>query len=323
MIDFSNCKKFNKTFGGANGNKISIEYNNERYMLKFPSKANKNDDLSYANGCISEYIGCHIYNKLGIEAQETLLGEYNKNGKTKIVVACKDLTANDYVIQDFASLKNTVIGSSENGYGTDLNDVLNAIDTQELLDPAIIRERFWDMFICDSILGNFDRHNGNWGFLYNQKTDEIKLAPIFDCGSCLYPQADRNIMKAVLSDQAERNNRIYNYPASALKIDGKKISYYDYLQTTQKVDCLASLIKIHDKYEKVQDDIYDFIDSMECLEPLQVDFYTTMLEERFYRIIEPAYDRVRQLLDKDNTIENNIEFLDDKYNEIDFDIADE
>lgn len=36
MIDFTNSIITNKTFNGANGNKLSIIYNNEKYMLKFP-----------------------------------------------------------------------------------------------------------------------------------------------------------------------------------------------------------------------------------------------------------------------------------------------
>lgn len=28
MPDFTNCKQYNKTYSGANGNKICIEYNN-------------------------------------------------------------------------------------------------------------------------------------------------------------------------------------------------------------------------------------------------------------------------------------------------------
>ena len=35
-----------------------------------------NDNLSYANSCISEYLGCHIFNMIGIKAQETILGSY-------------------------------------------------------------------------------------------------------------------------------------------------------------------------------------------------------------------------------------------------------
>ena len=78
-------------------------------MLKFPAQAPKNKDLSYANSCITEYIGCHIFNSVGINAQETLLGTYEKNGVKKIVVACKDFTSPGIVLQDFASLKNTVV----------------------------------------------------------------------------------------------------------------------------------------------------------------------------------------------------------------------
>lgn len=39
MIDFTNCIKNKlKAYGGKNGNKLAIKYNDEDYMLKFPSK---------------------------------------------------------------------------------------------------------------------------------------------------------------------------------------------------------------------------------------------------------------------------------------------
>lgn len=63
MIDFTNLPKRNKTYTGANGSKISVLYNDEQYMLKFPAVPNKNKDMSYTNGCISEYIG-FIYLKV-------------------------------------------------------------------------------------------------------------------------------------------------------------------------------------------------------------------------------------------------------------------
>ncbi len=85
-------------------------------MLKFPAQAPKNKDLSYANSCVTEYIGCHIFNNVGINAQETLLGTYEKNGVIKIVVACRDFTSPGIVLQDFASLKNTVIDSGHSGW---------------------------------------------------------------------------------------------------------------------------------------------------------------------------------------------------------------
>ena len=111
MIDFSTLPRRNKTYAGANGSKIAVMYENELYMLKFPGAARLNKEMRYANGCICEYLGSHIFEIVGIPVQETLLGTFTRNGKEKIVVACKDFTTPDTVIQDFASLKNTIIDS--------------------------------------------------------------------------------------------------------------------------------------------------------------------------------------------------------------------
>lgn len=39
MIDFTKCEQLKRGYAGANGNKISVRYNGEIYMLKFPSGA--------------------------------------------------------------------------------------------------------------------------------------------------------------------------------------------------------------------------------------------------------------------------------------------
>lgn len=127
-----------------------------------------------------------------------------KNGVIKIVVACKDFTSPGIVLQDFASLKNTVIDSGHSGYGTELSDIMRAMEDQTAFPPALLQQHFWNVFIVDALIGNWDRHNGNWGFLYNTTTDEIAIAPVYDCGSCLYPQADEAIMRDTIDKQSER-----------------------------------------------------------------------------------------------------------------------
>ena len=57
------------------------------------------------------------------------------------------------------------------------------------------------VYLVDALLGNFDRHNGNWGFLYSSQTDTAEIAPIFDCGNCLLPQADEKVMRNVLTNE--------------------------------------------------------------------------------------------------------------------------
>ena len=135
--DFTNCKRVpGRAYNGANGKKIAIEHQGEQYMLKFPpSGQGKRTELSYTNSCISEHIASTIFNMVGIPAQETILGTYDVGGKTKIVCACKDFTADGSKLFDFCSIKNTVIDSEYGGTGTELEDILDTPISPELLPP--------------------------------------------------------------------------------------------------------------------------------------------------------------------------------------------
>ena len=45
MLDFTSLPTRRKAYGGANGNKLSIIYQGELWMLKLPSHAMKNANL--------------------------------------------------------------------------------------------------------------------------------------------------------------------------------------------------------------------------------------------------------------------------------------
>ena len=214
-IDFTQCERLpGRAYNGASGKKIAVSYDGDLWLLKFPpSAADRPTALSYTNSCLSEHIASTIANMIGLKAQETRLGTFT-NGKTKIVCACRDFTADGKLLYDFCSIKNTVIDSETGGTGTELEDVLETIDLQAFVDPVCLKEFFWDMFVVDAFLGNFDRHNGNWGFLVDPTTRKAEIAPAFDFGSCLLPQADDDIMHRVIEDKAERDARIYTFPAS-------------------------------------------------------------------------------------------------------------
>ena len=292
MIDFTNLPVRNKTYAGANGSKISVLYNNELYMLKFPAVPAINKEMSYANGCISEYLGCHIFESIGIPVQKTMLGTYTKNEKQKIVVACKDFTAGGLVLQDFASLKNTIIDSAHNGYGTELSDIVKTLEEQTAIDPKLLTDWFWDMFIVDALIGNWDRHNGNWGFLYNPETDKISLAPIYDCGSCLFPQADDEIMRKTLDDPAELEIRIFERPLSGIKTNGQKIQYFKFISSLENKDCNKALKRILPRID--MNKIDKIVDKTPFISDLQREFYKTLLRERKERILDFSYQKLRK-----------------------------
>ena len=284
-LDFTN-EKVNKLkmYGGRNGNKIGLVYHGETYMLKFPPKTTRNPDISYLNSCISEHVACRVFDTLGMEAQKTLLGRY----RDKVTVACKDFEVDGFVLKDFAQLKNTVIDSSQSGYGTELSDVLEAIEEQQIVSPVTLKEHFWNMFVGDALLGNFDRHNGNWGFLINENTGEVKIAPIFDCGSCLYPQLDEKGMQHVLSNREKIEERLFVFPASALKQDGVKINYAQFLMNTADESCRKAIRTIGSRIDLQK--INAIIDGTPFISDIHKLFLKTMTKERKEQIIDRALE---------------------------------
>lgn len=293
-IDFTNCRRLpGRAYNGANGKKIAVEFEGEQYMLKFPpSGEGKPTELSYTNSCFSEHIASSIFNLLGIEAQKTMLGTFTIAGKTKVVCACLDFTAEGKQLFDFCSIKNTILDSDSNGSGTELEDVLETIDKQQFVDPVRLKDHFWDMFAADALLGNFDRHNGNWGFLYDPAEKKSSIAPVFDCGSCLLPQANEEVMRKVLTDPAERDMRIFRFPTSALKQRGRKINYYDFLLQAEDEDCSQAVKRIYERVDMEQ--IGAFIDEVPYLTDLQRQFYKSYIAARLALILRPAYEMLDQ-----------------------------
>ena len=284
LMNFSILPIKKKSYGGANGNKISIVIDNELYMLKLPSHAPKNPNLSYANSCISEYLGSHIFNMLGVNAQETILGTYNHNGIERIAVACKDFEKDSYVLKDFASIKNRIIDSNSNGYGTELVDILETIQKQQVIDQVELSNHFWNMFVVDALIGNWDRHNGNWGFLYNQETDDIKIAPIFDCGSCLFPQIDEKSIIKCINDKKELDIRIYDFPTSAILQNGKRINYYKFIKSHEYEECDEAIKRIKERINL--DDISILINDLECISDNHKKFLNVIIRTRFEKLLK-------------------------------------
>ena len=95
-----------------------------------PFRSGKRTELSYTNSCISEHIASTIFNMVGIPAQETILGTYDVGGKTKIVCACKDFTADGRELFGICSIKNIAMDSGHGGTGTELEDILDTIEKQ-------------------------------------------------------------------------------------------------------------------------------------------------------------------------------------------------
>ena len=297
MIDFTNCEinKF-KYYGGKNGGKFCVKYLGEDYMVKFPRMNKGNISMSYSNNCISEYVACHIMETLELKVQKTLLGTYKIGNKEKVVVACKDFTNQGIILKQFAELKNSQIETSENGYGTELKEILETIESQEIYDVNKLKDFFWDMFIADSLVGNFDRHNGNWGFLIDEGAEKIEIAPIYDNASCLYPQLDDETMENIMKNKEEMEARVYVFPTSAIKINDKKINYFEFIGSLENEECNKALKRIYQLIDIKK--MNKIIENTPYISNVRKEFYKKIINLRYEKIIKYSYEKLYSKMKK-------------------------
>ncbi len=294
FYDFTDCPKGHKRYGGSD-EKLTIYFNNDRYMLKFPDKIppQKRNDLnsSSRNNVFSEYVACHIIETMDIPVQETLLGSYKEpEGTEHIVVACKDFCTNGYQLNEFQEYNSSHDERFRDVRYPDINNIIDAIRVYEDSIKDIAVDRFWDTFVIDSILGNFDRHTGNWGYLYNDEVEheKIKLAPIYDCGSSLYPMiADKGINELLHSPEMIKE-RIYRYPKAAFSYNGKQISYPEFISSDRVLrDAEASkaIDNIYERYDKKKIDAV--IENTPAISDIRKEMYKIMISHRVEEIIIP------------------------------------
>ncbi len=95
IYDFNDEVKFplsnrDGIYGGKGGNKDGVLIDGEFWLIKYPKSTKGMSEnarqIGYTTAPLSEYIGSHVYQLLGHNVHQTLLGVK----KGKVVVACKD-----------------------------------------------------------------------------------------------------------------------------------------------------------------------------------------------------------------------------------------
>ena len=286
MLDFSKATEELNNYRGSEKKKTLI-YDNKRYLVKFPDPIReKNKTISYINNAFSEYIGSNIFKIVGFETQNTILGTYMYNGKEKIVCGCEDFTDGNHILYEFENL--ALSANPDKKIETELSDIMEVIEEVKKMSKLTdnIREKFWEMFIVDSLIGNTDRHNGNWGILVNARSDKASFAPIYDCGSCLNPMLEEDKITDI-TEQELKNLAINCY--SCIKEDGKKINYMTYIKSLKNKDCNDAILRIFNKIDV--DKINKFIDGIKCISLERKEFYKKIINLR-YNIIKQAYNKL-------------------------------
>lgn len=281
MKDYSRYPDGNRYYSGAERKK-SILINEKPYLVKF--QKNSREGLRFNH--VSEYLGSHIFALLGIETQETFLGTY----KNENVVVIQDFLGEDEVFVPFNGVGDSSLEQDKEKYQYSYEDIIEMLqDNVKLTDVEQTIDLFWDMFIIDALIANFDRHGSNWGFI--KKDNKYRLSPIFDNGSSLFPQLNTDEkIKTVLSNQEEIDMRIYKFPTSQVKYKGKKGSYYEIISSLAFEECNNALVRIVERIDFCK--INKLIDSVGNISEKRREFYKTILEQRYEKILLKSYNEL-------------------------------
>lgn len=286
MVNFTHAIEEFNNYKGSEKKKTLI-YNNKKYLVKFPDPIReKNKNISYINNAFSEYVGSNLFKLAGFNVQNTILGIYEFKGKEKIVCACEDFTDQEHVLYEFENL--ALSTNPDKKIETELKDIMEVLEENKMINTEETKQKFWDMFILDSLIGNTDRHNGNWGFLQNKITGEIKFAPIYDCGSCLNPMLeDKELSK--LSEVELKNIATNVY--SCLKEEGKKINYMNFLKQMQNEECNQAIKRVFPQINL--EEMINFIHKIENMSEIRKNFYEWIIKQR-YEIIKEIHAKIHE-----------------------------
>ena len=117
------------------------------------------------------------------------------------------------------------------------------------------------------------------------------MAPVFDNGSCLFPNmTNEDEMETIVKDQEQINLRVYKFPTSQIKLHGKKSSYFEVISSLEFEEINKALLKICPLIDMKK--IYDLIDDIQIISDSHKEFYKTMIKHRYDKIIKYSYEKL-------------------------------
>lgn len=302
LTDFNEWPGFLRYYGGNAGRKICVaDAQGRPWMLKFPepTRGMRGNVASYTSSPLSEWLGSHIYESLGIPVHETLLGF--REGK--LVCGCRDFTWPNGELVEFHDLKNATSDDLMSEYETRpsdgrslyLSDVLTAIEgLSAITDVVKVRTRFWDMFVVDALIGNADRNNENWGLL-TEGGRVAGLAPVYDNGNAFFNKRRASTeAQRLMIDRAIKEDAVGGVRSCYLTDDGHHINPTHYIAEGADTRCSAAVSRVMERLDmgaitSLIDDIPERFLNLEIMNSDVKEFHKKVLTERVRLCLIPAW----------------------------------
>ena len=280
-MDYSKYAPSGKFYTGAERKK-GILIHGEFYIVKYAKGSP--EGMTYSH--VSEYLGSHLFEYVGIETQQTMLGTCDQ----KPVVVIKDFLREGETFVPFNDIGDSSLERDRERYSYTYESIIEMLkENTKLTNVKETCERFWDMYIVDAWIGNFDRHGANWGFV--KKDNQYRIAPVYDNGSSLFPKLNTDEkLKLVLESQEEMEKRIFQFSTSQILLNGKKSSYYEVINSLQYEECNNALMRVYHRIEMQQ--VEQIINRIEGISNTRREFYKQMLGMRYDKLLKEPYRKL-------------------------------
>ncbi len=290
IIDLSGAVLDWSDYSGSE-KKYSLVLDGVKYMVKLPDPVREiKNDLSYMNNQFSEFVGCRIFESVGIPVQKTYLGQYNHDGKDVIVVACRDFINDGIRLYPMKYIHSKDLFGSSNNKGkltiSKVYDLINGLKDPTLESKTI--NHFWKMFVIDYLIGNYDRHLENWGMAKTSDGQRIP-APVYDCGSSLLPlSSDETLQKGIKKKSFGGDSLAVLTPFSD-EVQGRRLFFKDIIEAAPKD--LETAIK--DVFPKISlPEIYRIINETPFMSDIRKSAMIESVKARYNQVLLKAYVRI-------------------------------
>lgn len=298
MIDLTDAKFLPNRYAGSEKKK-TLRYNGKLYMVKFPDPIReKAAILSYMNNSFSEDIGCRILKSIGFETQNTFLASYTEpTGKNKIVVACEDFCQGGKVLSEFSKLLLSDTDSVKRVRKgvIPIEPLIEFMQTDSALAPhPEFIDKFWDLFVADTLIGNKDRHLDNFGFLLDD--EEITFAPIYDCGSALSPLLADEQIEENFKDMTKFKDNEFNI-STPYSLNGQRV-FFSTVYKNPPEALTAAVKRVVPRIDMQK--IKGIVNNTEGLSDRRKTYILKSVNYRYENILQPIYKRILKAERKKN-----------------------
>ena len=98
-------------------------------------------------------------------------------------------------------------------------------------------------------------------------------------------------IEQIINDKSEMEARVFVFPTSAIKINDKKINYFEYISSLQNEDCNQALLRLFSKIN--MQEIYSIIDETPFISEIRKEFYKKIINMRYEMILQYSYDKLQ------------------------------